>query len=68
MAFRPVERFLDSNAGFRPPGHQRSIQLLRIKGGLFHLEGSAAAIEKAEDHYLQALEWPRQQKALSSEL
>ena len=39
-------------------------ELLRIKGELSQLTGSVAA----EDHYLQALEWARRQKALSWEL
>ena len=40
-------------------------ELLRVKGELFRLEGSAAA---AESHYMQALEWARRQGALSWEL
>ena len=43
-------------------------ELLRINGELFRLEGSAAAVESAEDQYLQALEWARRQQALSLEL
>jgi predicted ATPase/DNA-binding winged helix-turn-helix (wHTH) protein len=40
-------------------------ELLRIKGDLLRLDGSAGA---AEDHYLQALDWARRQQALSWEL
>jgi predicted ATPase len=40
-------------------------ELLRIKGALSRFEQSAAA---AEDHYMQALGWARQQQALSWEL
>ena len=43
-------------------------ELLRINGELFRLEGSVAAVQTAEDHYLQALEWARRQQALSWEL
>jgi predicted ATPase len=43
-------------------------ELLRIKGELFRLEGSAAALRAAENHYRQALEWARRQEALSWEL
>jgi len=43
-------------------------ELLRIKGGLVRLEGSAAAVSGAEDHYRQALDWARRQDALSWEL
>jgi predicted ATPase len=42
--------------------------LLRIKGELLRLEGSANAIDAAEDHFVQALEWARRQEALSWEL
>jgi predicted ATPase len=43
-------------------------ELLRIKGELLRLDGSATAVRAAEDHYLQALEWARRQEALSWEL
>src|SRR4029450_4295814 len=43
-------------------------ELLRIKGDLLGLEGTADAIEAAEDHFNQALEWARRQEALSWEL
>jgi predicted ATPase/DNA-binding winged helix-turn-helix (wHTH) protein len=43
-------------------------ELLRIKGELVGSEGSAAAVRAAEDHYRQALDWARQQGALSWEL
>jgi len=45
--------------------HWCRAELLRIKGELFRLDGSAAA---AEDHYRQALEWARRQNALSWQL
>lgn len=43
-------------------------ELLRIKGEILRLEGTADAIEAAEDHFKQALEWARRQEALSWEL
>jgi predicted ATPase len=43
-------------------------ELLRIKGELSRVDKSANAIEAAEDHFLQALELARRQKALSWEL
>jgi hypothetical protein len=43
-------------------GYWCSAELLRIKGELFRLQGSAAA---AEDHYWRALELARRQNALS---
>lgn len=43
-------------------------ELLRVKGDLLRLDGSATAVGAAEDHYLQALDWARQQQALSWEL
>jgi predicted ATPase len=43
-------------------------ELLRIKGELLRLEGSANAIDAAENHFMQALEWARRQEALSWEL
>jgi predicted ATPase len=43
-------------------------ELLRIKGELLRLEGTADAIQAAEDHFKQALEWARRQEALSWEL
>ena len=43
-------------------------ELLRIKGELLRLDGSADAIAAAEEHYKQALEWARRQEALSWEL
>jgi predicted ATPase len=46
-------------------GYWCTAELLRIKGELFRLEGSA---EVAEEHYQQALEWARRQNALSWEL
>src|SRR5262249_28900228 len=43
-------------------------ELLRIKGEILRLEGTANAIEAAENHFKQALEWARRQEALSWEL
>jgi predicted ATPase/DNA-binding winged helix-turn-helix (wHTH) protein len=43
-------------------------ELLRIKGELLRLDGSAGAVSAAEDHYRQSLEWARRQDALSWEL
>jgi hypothetical protein len=43
-------------------------ELLRIKGWLFRLDGSAEALVAAEHHFMRALEWARRQEALSWEL
>jgi predicted ATPase len=43
-------------------------ELLRIKGELVLSEGGADAVEAAEDHFRQALDWARRQGALSWEL
>jgi predicted ATPase len=43
-------------------------ELLRIKGELLLLEGAPNAAAAAEDHFRQALDWARQQGALSWEL
>jgi predicted ATPase len=43
-------------------------ELLRIKGELSRLEGSAVAVRTAEDHYREALDWASRQDALSWEL
>jgi len=43
-------------------------ELLRIKGELLRLDGSANAVNAAEDHFMQAFEWARRQEALSWEL
>jgi len=43
-------------------------ELLRIKGEILRLEGTADAIEAAENHFKQALEWAHQQEALSWKL
>jgi predicted ATPase len=43
-------------------------ELLRIKGELLLSEGGPGAAEAAEDHFRQALDWARQQGALSWEL
>ena len=42
--------------------------LLRVKGELLRLDGSATAVKAAEDHFMQALEWARRQDALAWEL
>src|SRR5215813_8719563 len=39
-------------------------ELLRVKGEILRLEGTADAIEAAENHFKQALEWAHQQEAL----
>src|SRR5262249_46527920 len=43
-------------------------ELLRIKGGLVHLESATSAADTAEGLYLRGLEWARRQGALSWEL
>jgi predicted ATPase/DNA-binding winged helix-turn-helix (wHTH) protein len=43
-------------------------ELLRIKGEILRLEGTADAMGAAEEHFKQALEWARRQEALSWEL
>jgi predicted ATPase len=43
-------------------------ELLRIKGEILRLDETADAIEAAEDHFMQAIELARRQKALSWEL
>jgi predicted ATPase/DNA-binding winged helix-turn-helix (wHTH) protein len=43
-------------------------ELLRIKGELFRLDGSALAVRTAEADYREALEWASRQDALSWEL
>jgi predicted ATPase len=43
-------------------------ELLRIKGELVLLQGAQGAAAVAEDHFRQALDWARQQGALSWEL
>jgi len=43
-------------------------ELLRIKGELLLLEGAPNVAAAAEDHFRQALDWARQQGALSWEL
>ena len=46
----------------------RTPELLRIKGELLWLDGSADADQAAEDYFHQALDWARGQEALSWEL
>jgi predicted ATPase len=43
-------------------------ETLRIKGELLLLQGAPGAAAAAEDHFRQALDWARQQGALSWEL
>jgi predicted ATPase len=43
-------------------------ELLRVKGELLLLQGAPGAAAAAEDHFRQALDWARQQGALSWEL
>lgn len=43
-------------------------ELLRIKGELLRLQGSAAGLASAEDHFRQALAWSRRQHSWSWEL
>lgn len=43
-------------------------ELLRINGELLLVQGAPGAAEAAEGHFLQAIEWARQQGALSWEL
>jgi predicted ATPase len=43
-------------------------ELLRIKGEIMLRDGGPNAIEAAEQHFLQSLEWARRQQALSWEL
>src|SRR5260370_11871722 len=43
-------------------------ETLRIKGELLLLQGAPGAAAAAEDHFRQALDWARQQCALSWEL
>ena len=43
-------------------------ELLRVKGELVLLENGPEAAAEAEDHFRQALDWARRQRALSWEL
>jgi predicted ATPase len=43
-------------------------EMLRVKGELLLLQGAPGAVAMAEDHFRQALDWARQQGALSWEL
>ena len=65
-AHRAVDEALDRSER----GEERwcVAELLRVKGELFRLDGSAEAISAAEGHYQQSLEWARRQEALSWEL
>jgi predicted ATPase/DNA-binding winged helix-turn-helix (wHTH) protein len=48
--------------------HWAMAELLRVKGELLLLQGAPGAAAAAEDHFRQALDWARQQGALSWEL
>ena len=52
----------------RDEGRWCVAELLRIKGELILSEGGPGAVEAAEDHLTQALDWARRQGALSWEL
>jgi len=52
----------------RSEEHWYMPELLRIKGELSRLEGSAVAVRRAENHYREALDWASRQDALSWEL
>jgi predicted ATPase len=52
----------------RTDEHWRIAGLLRRKGELLLLQGAAGAAATAEHHFRQALDWARQQGALSLEL
>src|SRR5262249_52856878 len=43
-------------------------ELLRVKGELILLQSATDAAAMAEDHFRQALDWARRQRALSWEL
>jgi predicted ATPase/DNA-binding winged helix-turn-helix (wHTH) protein len=52
----------------RDQGHWCLPELLRIRGELCLLEGMSGASAAAEDHFRRAMDWARQQQALSWEL
>jgi predicted ATPase/DNA-binding winged helix-turn-helix (wHTH) protein len=52
----------------RTEEHWAMAELLRVKGELLLLQGAPGAAAAAEDHFRHALDWARQQGALSWEL
>jgi predicted ATPase len=52
----------------RTEAHWCVAELLRVKGELLLLEGGSGAAAAADDYFQQALDWSRQQGALSWEL
>jgi predicted ATPase/DNA-binding winged helix-turn-helix (wHTH) protein len=52
----------------RTEEHWAMAELVRVKGELLLLQGAPDAAAAAEDHFRQALDWARQQGALSWEL
>jgi predicted ATPase len=62
-ALATVERGID-----RSQGGWRASELLRIKGELLLLQGTAGTTEAVEDDFRQALDWARRQETLSWEL
>ena len=52
----------------RTEEHWAMPELLRVKGELLLLQGAPGAAAAAEDYFRQALDWARQQGALSWEL
>jgi predicted ATPase len=52
----------------RTEEHWAMAELVRVKGELLLLQGAPGAAAAAEDHFRQALDWARQQGALSWEL
>jgi len=63
---KAVEEAIDRFGGMEE--HWASAELLRVKGELLLLDGAPGAAAAAEDHFRQALDWARQQGALSWEL
>jgi hypothetical protein len=61
-----VEEFIDQSE--RAEEHWVMPELVRVKGELLRLQGGPSAAATAEDHFRQALDWARQQGALSWEL
>jgi hypothetical protein len=52
----------------RTEEHWAMAELMRVKGELLTLQGAPGAEAAAEDHFRQALDWARQEGALSWEL
>jgi predicted ATPase len=63
---KAVDEAIDRSGGMEE--HWASAELLRVKGELHLLDGAPGAAAAAEDHFRQALDWARQQGALSWEL